>query len=46
MFDQQSPRSATYRDAVLQWWDALDRGWKAALFGILIVLPHLSGVLP
>lgn len=48
MFDRSSllPAVQSNRDSVMQQWDALDRGWKAALFGILIVLPHLSGVFP
>ena len=31
---------------VLRRWDALSRGWKATLFGVLIVGTHLLGVLP
>ena len=38
--------SAKIQSTVLYRWEALDRGWKASLFGILIVLPYLAGVLP
>ena len=28
-------------DRVLERWQSLDRGWKAAFFGFIIVLGHL-----
>lgn len=36
--------SGSTRDAVASvtdWWRSLDRGWKAALFGLTTVLGHL-----
>ncbi len=38
--------SGKIKSTVLHRWEALDRGWKASLFGILIVLPYIAGVLP
>ena len=34
-------RSSDVRDRVLAGWQSLDRGWKAALFGLAIVFGHL-----
>lgn len=46
----QSPVSDSDSDSVvkfaLQRWQTLDRGWKAGLFGIVIVLYHLVGAIP
>lgn len=42
-----SDRSSTdIQQFVLHHWQALDRGWKAALLGLLIVLHHLAGGIP
>lgn len=45
---QDIPVLNSNRTGVLQFmlhrWQALDRGWKAAIFGVIIVFHHLLGV--
>ncbi|MBV0925160.1 hypothetical protein KTS45_13225 [Halomicroarcula limicola] len=42
--NSSSERCNHLRDTVARHWASLDRGWKAALFGVLIVLFELLDV--